>query len=286
MHYTIDSLRELLDSPISKDKWGEDTNLVSAILRLIFSAGCSSCMFKRKVSELRKIFEKHGDTIGGSDYHVEVTESHNAKPSRIPCPDCVAKHLSQAYVLQCEFYQGYEDYIALIEAHLNEAMEECPKDNPNMLKLLNNCLRSVTVDRAPNIPIVLATSLLDSSTEVVTNNEYICNRVDPIVASNLVKSLSGRELETLDLILSGMPDYTPQSSIDTKFDWYGRMSLISDIFSLRRGVTASEIRKRRLKYLNNPIQEDIDLIKCTDLNMIVQEEKTRRAEHHERSTVV
>lgn len=276
MNYTIDSLRALLDKPIDADKWGADTHKVSTLLRLIFSAGCSSCMFRRKVSELRVIFERHGDTIGGSSYYVNKPYDKGSSSDRVPCPDCVAKHLSQAYVLQCEFYQGYSEYTALIESHLNEAIEECPKDNVALVSLLNTCLKSVVVDGAPNIPIVLASSILSPYTVSSNTDDVVCKELKPETAKTVAKLLPDTDLIMVDRMLSEMPEYTDKSDISTKFDWYGRMAIVSDIIAVRSPIIAIEIRRRRLKYYNNPTTCDTNLMGCLDLYTAVQAEKSIR----------
>ena len=277
MHYTIDSLRTIMDSPIPHDKWGIDTERVISILRIIFGAGCSSCMFRRKVSELRRILDKYGDTIDNNEpMIVRRTQEDPRRTERIPCPDCVAKHLSEAYVLQGEFYQGYTEYLELIKTHLNEALSECPKDNKVVLSIINNCLRSVLVDGRPSIPLVLTVSEL-GLTEVAKNTDDVqCSMYKVTDILKAISPMTDEELIAIKRFVDGIPAYTMTSPLDVKFEWYGRLALIADTISKYSQILCTEIRRRRLKYYNNPIDKEMSIMQCVDISIAVSSEITNR----------
>ena len=153
MVYTVNDLKDLLKEPIQQDKWGPDTHKAISIIKNITDASCSSCAMRRYLGILKNILNKYGDDIPYTPNSYYVQRRDNSP--RIPCVDCVAKHLSQAYVLQGEFYQGYTEYLALIEAHLNEALEECPPGNAELRKSIKDMIASVSVDRKPDISPVL-----------------------------------------------------------------------------------------------------------------------------------
>lgn len=276
MQYTMDSLRALMDSPIDHNKWGGDTHRIISILKIIFGAGCSSCMFRRKVAELRKLLEKHGDTIAKTDNYIEIKDSSSNRIDRIPCPDCVAKHISEAYVLQCEFYQGYTDYIELLKTHLQEAISECPKDNLVVLNILNTCLRSVAIDGKPKIPLVLTISELNLDNVAKDTDNVKCSLYRIADLLNILSAVPDTELSALHRFVSGIPVYTSMSSMDEKFDWYGRLALISDIVSKYSQLLGSEIRRRRLKYYNNPVDTDMSIMQCVDVLSAVNVEISNR----------
>lgn len=152
MIYTTKDLKDLLKSPIDSSKWGQDTHRVISIIRTISDASCSSCAMKRYLRTLKDILNKYGDDVTYTPNSHSVVRPNN---TRIPCVDCVAKHLSQAYVLQGEFYQGYTEYLPLIEAHLTEALEECPPYDKDLRKSIKDMISSVVIDRKPDIyPVV------------------------------------------------------------------------------------------------------------------------------------
>lgn len=151
MIYTIDSLKEIIESPIDDAKWGTDTSAIISIVKTILQSNCSSCAMRRNINKLKKLLNAHGDDVNYSPNKYVVKPDEN---KRIPCIDCVAKHLSQAYILQSEFYQGYTEHLALIEGHLYEALEECPIERNELRAAIKNAIISVTVDRKPNVPQV------------------------------------------------------------------------------------------------------------------------------------
>ena len=73
-----------------------------------------------------------------------------------------------------------------------------------------------------------------------------------------------------------MDDYNENSNINTKFEWYGRVALIADILSKYSKLIGSEIRKRRLKYYNNPVDSDSAIIKCLDIAVAINTEMVSR----------
>ena len=154
MIYTIEDLRNLVDNQSDNSKWGKDAHKISSIINTISSASCSSCAMRKHVKTLKSILSAYGDDVSyvPNSYHIKSrdTDSH-----RIPCVDCVAKHIGQAYILQSEFYQGYTEYLGLIESHLEEALAECPRDAIELRKLIKTLITEITVDRKPNVPMVI-----------------------------------------------------------------------------------------------------------------------------------
>lgn len=285
MIYTLDDMRNILSNPIDHSKWGSDTHAVIGILNIILSANCSSCMFRRKVRQLNDILSRHGDSIVSSEYSVAgsriTSTSKSHEYGRLPCPDCVVKHLSQAYVLQSEFYQGYTDYLPLIEAHLMEALEECPKDNKTLIRVINDCIRSVSVNKYPSIPIVLMTKLIDSKA-APDHADIVCEEIPEDKLKTALGTADDKYIEVLDLMLTDIDKYIDISDHRNKAEWSGRLAVVSDILSKISPSIAQEVRRRRLKYSSNgQIVGDDKFMLCSDIRCILNDEILRRHTHNE-----
>ena len=241
MIYTLENLYKVLELPINKGKWGRETREVVQIISSIRSADCSSCMFRRKIARLREILTKYGDDIA-NPYETVVKLSKN---KRISCPDCVDKHINQAWVLQNELYQGYTDNLGLIESHLAEAIEECPETSKELLFLLNECLKRLQVDGDPKIPVILAYDMLKP--HVSTKNiDQKCQKLDTIVIKTLIEGIPSDILARLMDILSPIPGLSQYPEPLRHAEWVGRMALASDILSNISPQLAKDLRRRRL----------------------------------------
>lgn len=242
MIYTYDDLLAIVDSPVPRDKWGSNTIRILNIIHFIKSAHCSPCMLKRKVSELNTLMAPYGDRVGpekGQNSHI-VTEN-----GRIPCPDCVSKHLSQAFVLQNEFYQGYTENLPLIEAHLAEALEECPKNDEILKNVIKMAQKSVEVDKMPKIPIILCMEQI----EAYVNSENAQNRpklpkIEDITGE--ISKIPPHNAKNVSRLIKTLQKLPVSPSMLDKAEWSGRLACISDFIVPYAMVAARCIRSIRL----------------------------------------
>lgn len=72
---------------------------------------------------------------------------------RKACIDCVEKHVSQAYVLAQETYMGYPEHLALVCAHLCEAIDEAPAEAVDLRDTLKYCLAYSKYTEAAFVPL-------------------------------------------------------------------------------------------------------------------------------------
>lgn len=176
---------------------------------------------------------------------------------RQPCIECVRKHLSQAYVLQGEFYSGYKDYLGLIEAHLTEALEECPKDNPYLLRQLNRCLAMLKASGTPTIPLNLCLQLSETSKN--TGNELKI----PLKPENLEKN-------ALKTLISGVPDVillkirnildkigTFTDKTLTHAEISGRLACSAEMFAPFSPRLTEILRARRLSFSDDTPEQEL-----------------------------
>ena len=204
MIYSIEDIKAVLSEPVPDDKWGDDTKTVVSIMRSITSASCSSCAFRRHVRRLKDILNKYGDDIKYTPNSYSIVR-HNKKidtSNRIPCTDCVAKHLSQAYILQSEFYQGYTDYLSLIEGHLSEALEECPQHMAELRRCIQDMLASVVVNRKPDIQMVEFTETSASDVRPVNYRDTETHNGDLSVDYSVISGVSSHVLSRVIRLLS------------------------------------------------------------------------------------
>ena len=267
MIYTLDNLISIFSRPIQRDRWGKDTRKVAAIVSIIQAADCSSCMFRRKVSELSEILQKYGDDIAKSP----KTVIKSPENTRIPCPDCVDKHLCQSFVLQNEFYQGYADNLPLIRGHLLEAYEECPNENSALKSVISGCIRDLETSGTPNVPILLADSL-NTDKNAVYNEEISFNPPETgflrTLTQNLTKDMADRLIELLEPLkpLKSVPETLFRA------EWKGRLALSADFVAKTCQSLSKHIRSRRLLLINHLTEEDAlyRYAMCEDILAILQ----------------
>ena len=256
MLYTYDDLIALTDAPVPRDKWGNSTIRILNIIHFIKSAHCSPCMLKRKVSELNTLMAPYGDRVGagnGQNSHI-ITEN-----DRIACPDCVSKHLSQAFVLQGEFYQGYTENLGLLQAHLSEALEECPKNDEILKNVIKMAQKSVEVDKMPKIPIILCMEQI----ETYENSENAQNRpklpkIDDLTGE--ISKIPPYNAKNMSRLIKTIQKLPVSPSILDKAEWSGRLACISDFIApyavvLSRCIRSIRLYTSKLGYTTEDIDE-------------------------------
>lgn len=75
------------------------------------------------------------------------------QPDRKPCIDCVEKHVAQAYILAQESEMGYPEHRVLMCGHLAEAIDEAPKDIPELKFTLQICLAETMRSNKAFLPL-------------------------------------------------------------------------------------------------------------------------------------
>lgn len=266
MVFSSDDIKNMLNSPIPANRWGSDTHKVISLIKKINDASCTSCAMRRNLSALRDIFVKYGDDIV---YRPGSYTINTPKNRRIPCNDCVAKHLSQAYVLQSEFYQGYIEYLALIEAHLNEAYAECPPENADLRSLIRSCLRKVTIDRKPDIPLVSYTNHPEDFTKPVNviddkDDNTVSANINGVLIDELLSNTPESVLKHVQQYLSGhrydvcVPLF--KRSPDTGYNFGGHMAQAAEFIAVYCPEVSQILRERRIHIKECIINKAVDAI--------------------------
>ena len=258
MIYTLNDLEVLIKNPVNTSKWGNDTYRIISLISRIIGAPCIRCAEKRYIQELNSILQKYGDSVQSHQYIPKDT------PNRRHCIDCTIKHISQAFVLQSEFYQGYTEYVKLIEAHLNEAYEECPPDNHIIKNAIAKCLKKISIDGTPEIPISLIL------TQDKRPSDDVINETTSVVPPEMdvhteTSKLSDSTKEIIKELLQNISDYSDYNDILSRADWSGRLACCADICAIESPTLAQVIRYRRLNYYTRPSLESKSIMNCTDI---------------------
>ena len=270
MIYTAEDLKNMLKTPIEDTKWGQDTHKMVSLIKKINDSSCTSCSLRKNVANIKKILNKYGDDIVYSPSSYRVINRQN---TRIPCNDCVAKHLSQAYVLQSEFFQGYTDYLALIEAHLNEAYEECPPDSVELRVMIRDAIKKTVIDRIPDVPLVVFDNSTNNSDTRPVNVNDLSDTVDvrttqPSEIDSWLKNVRSRTLMdayriftsyNVDRFISAMNnrDYRYMQA------YLGHIAQISEFVAKESPELSKLLRSRRLDVQSCISSETLD-----DVNII------------------
>lgn len=263
MIYSNKDLLSIIKNPIQHDKWGDDTRTVVSLLKSISDANCTACQLRKHLSRLKTILNKYGDDIvyTSSDRYL-ISGS-----DRVPCPECVAKHLSQAYVLQSEFYQGYTEYFDMIESHIKEAIDECPSSNAMLKELLKNIWTTLVIDHKPDIPLpifdIIPTNKTEKSSEYNTtvsnqtqSTQYNCNLSNAgLFVLTRVHRLLSVYAVTKDEI-KNVADTNTALAINS----LGYLAQASELLASSCNDISIELRERRIKIRDNIIGKTIDNI--------------------------
>ena len=261
MLYTIKALKEKIDSS-SVSYWGDDTQGISSIVSSIIGAKCSPCAKRRYMGELKFLLEKHGDTIAETtnktgEWVVPGQAPVVKKGSREQCIECTRKHLSQAYVLQGEFYSGYTDYLGLIEAHLTEALEECPKDNPYLMRQINRCISTLNALGRPEIPLNLCMLLSEMSKN--TGNESKIpvkpEKLEKIALKTLISGVPDVILLKIRDILDKIGTFTDKTLKHAEIS--GRLACSAEMFAPFSPRLTELLRSRRLSFTDDTPEKDL-----------------------------
>lgn len=259
MVYSYEDLVSIIKAPVDANRWGKDTKKIIGMIRSIASANCSTCMLRRRIYEINTLMAPFGDSVSPITSGITTVAING---SRLACPDCVMKHLSQAYVLQGEFYQGYTEYIPLIESHLSEALEECPKSNTQLVSVIDSAIKSVVIDNSPKIPIILCAELIPAG----FGDKNIAKKPENTSIHEICMLTSGIPIDILERcirLLKNMPKLSTDASILEKSEICGRLACLSEILSPYSRKLAEILRDIRL-WTNQPGISEDDLKNCSD----------------------
>ena len=235
---------------------------------------CSSCALKRYKASLYRLARKYGikldipeSYVAGEYPNVRGTPTRIAselmehpykvvKTSRTECLDCVEKHVAQAWVLSCEFVQGYDDYMPLIVGHLAEAFDECPRDLVALRETIGFCVAKCNKEKDPFVPIAALMKLIGTARKAGGGTE----------ANHPAPTMQGEfSIEFTDAMKSELKALPEWLRADLKSNlelvggvsqdpltWQGVMATSSDLIAQACPRTSRMLRNRRVLFVGAP----------------------------------
>lgn len=184
-----------------------------------------------------------------------------APVARRPCIDCVEKHLSQAYVLSCEYNQGYTEYSYLIAGHLAEAVAEVPPEMKYLKDTLEFCLAYMGKQGKPFVPINAIYPLLTIA-RASLNAERAADDTESKVLDLDLTLEARRELVHVlgslgDSLIRNLSEADEAAASEEQDEpkrlfWEGRMACAADSISNIAPAVAGILRNRRLMFVGCP----------------------------------
>lgn len=105
---------------------------------------------------------------------------------RLPCMDCVEKHVAQAHILACESHMGYPEHRILMCGHLAEAIDEAPKEFPELRQTLQNCMSITMQSGEAFLPIYSLLFLIKRVREAIKGSDFVETRSEnPMVTDTI-----------------------------------------------------------------------------------------------------
>lgn len=143
-------------------------NLLNKVISLSGDGRDLSAFNSKETAVLNTVLKAGNAQKPVSDYDRDILEN------RLACPDCVCKHLSQAFVLLKESVQGYREHVALASGRLERAAKFVSKQNIRMRNRLMEIKKELdeslsgAEDNATALHINRAASLIE---DILAGNE-------------------------------------------------------------------------------------------------------------------
>jgi len=261
----------------------EDQKLVNKVKKELPT--CPVCKYKRYKQSIFKLVHKYNlpvtfslksiiDDVVYPDTTGEVASTVTAildrpyvftQPDRKPCMDCVEKHVSQAYILACESQMGYPEHRILMCGHLAEAIDETPKEFPELRASIGLCMAMTMRTGEAYMPIYpllteiqlfrekLGTAPIDTReenpavTDTIDMNDDIKQELD-----NLSDAEKRQILSRCGLIQDSILEYKNSRRELNRILFEGEMAILADSVVYQAPLFANMIRNLRLMFVADP----------------------------------
>lgn len=287
---TFKKMLELKDISFMSD---EDKDFMDRMKKDL--PGCPTCRFKRYKDSVYQIAKRYNIAVNNLTKNqaeikpypklavrangrvsdpvlpmVSTIMQHMYKmpaPDRKSCVECVRKHTASAYVLAGECYTGYPEHIALVNAHLGEAIDEMPKTATALRDTLEFCMAKTAYTGQPFVPLgAILTQLklisdmsmvdVDQPTEVRTEApttlELEVSNDCKEFLTELPESLKGMLRQRIELVEDSILKYKNDPSDANRAIWEGTMSVLAEKLAQLNPSLANVIRNRRLLFRGDP----------------------------------
>ena len=257
----------------------QDLAFITAIKE--HASGCSSCQRRRNEVELLKLVHKYSIIL--PDRKIQPDDQNKypgcsgkirdtvtsiypelLKPlpyERTECLDCVQKHVGQAWITGNECLMGYPEHLPVCEAHLEEALEETPKDRKSLIRTLLFCIAKTKAEYKPFVPLDCLSALIENARspeyrEVKASKEppedmrLELTEKDKEFLKNMEPRIKAKLSRALEVALDFPPGCKFEKADVTK--WIGALASASDIIVGVNPEVANIIRNRRVLFSGDP----------------------------------
>ena len=262
----------------------EDQELVAKVKKELPT--CPVCKYKRYKQSIQHLVEKYKMKVVYSDKNliddVKYPETTGEIPSivtakldrpyalpdmkRLPCMDCVEKHVAQAHILACESLMGYPEHRVLMCGHLAEAIDEAPKEFPELRQTLQTCMATTMKTGEAFLPIYSLLTLIrfvreqlqaSDAVETRTENPTVTDTIDltPEIL-NEIQNLPEEQRKALIEYCERIKDILLKYKIDKletdRVLFEGWIACMADMIVYGAPLFANMLRNRRLMFVADP----------------------------------
>lgn len=261
----------------------EDQALVAKVKKELPT--CPVCKYKRYKQAIFKLVHKYGlpvtyslksiiddvqypETTGevASTVTMLLDRPYNfTPPDRKPCMDCVEKHISQAYILACESQMGYPEHRILMCGHLAEAIDETPKEFPELRSSIGLCMALTMRTGEAYLPLYplldeihlfrekLGTAPIDTREEnpAVTDTIDLTDDIRPEI-EKLSPSMKKMAKECCMRIRDSILKYKISRSEVDRIIFEGTLANLADRVVFYAPLFANMLRNVRLMFVADP----------------------------------
>lgn len=189
--------------------------------------------------------------------------------SRVPCFDCVQKHLGMAYIKGCESLMGYPQHYTLSIANMQEAYQQCPFQCQELRQTILFCIAKSKMENKIFLPIEALLRLLDmhrmnsDNPEATRQNKIDTGfplQIDIKIKNELSVIPMSYKRQLIDILQKLIEiQYTQNLDRSLKVTWQGYMSTLSDLLLPFSSTCSNVLRNRRLMF-----RYTIDLVRNSD----------------------
>ena len=253
---------------------------------------CSTCKYKAFKNKLRSVllkYEVYRQRFGGLQAHVKQWKPYpvvkNSVPhlfepityDRVPCFDCVQKHIGMAYVKGTEVQTGYPQHLVLCLANLQQAYQQCPVECEQLRQTILFCIGKTKQQNKPFVPINILCGLLDifrrnsKSDTALTQNAPAPDMQLQLSApmKDALNNIPIQQKVTIAAEINQILKLISKQNIDTsrqfKVQWAGRMVNLADTLLPFSSAISNMVRNRRLIFKAAPSLSKGTEYSCQDI---------------------
>ena len=263
---TYDQLKVYINESFFQSTLGNSVGNIKRIMDQLDKTACKTCAWNRLHGVLGITLKDHGYILANTTMPAQINKRFLADPTpkgRIPCMECVKKHVNEAYILCAEYYQGYTRYKDLVESHMMQAMEEAPGSFRALQTLLDENLKRMASTGKPYVSREAIMTVIEAwegdmkakleqygqeqSKKQLSVDTGKTEKNEPLTIELTGKLEKVAEIDqnTIDFVINLLEK---AKKTGNQMDWIGYMAVAADLISQEAPVVANYLRNRRLAF--------------------------------------